>query len=255
MKSKKIAVIFASIMSCFFMLTSSVSALESVTEFPTDPITEASEAAITDTEPQSSVIDKTKPVTLNIVAEDTHYNKVSGVGYSLYYFSDDISNVPNADEIDISKLPKTDMPLTDEDGKSTVTLPKQGIYIVSCTTVPSNVAEVSKAFAISLPYTSDDGTQWLYELDASPKLAFAPPTQPPTEPLTQPPTQPGSTVTTGTGSGMNTTGTGNGIATSGVKSTVNTGNVVVCICIPVAILFLSVRIVLLVKTKKFQTTN
>ncbi|MGN0498647.1 MAG: pilin N-terminal domain-containing protein [Acutalibacteraceae bacterium] len=253
MKSKKLAVVFAILMSCFLMLSTSTSALETVTELPTDPITEATEAATTDTEPHISVsvLDKTKPVTLNIVAEDAQYNKISGVGYSLYYFSDDLAAVPNADEIDISKLTKTDMPLTDADGKSTVTLPKQGVYVVSCTTVPSNVAEVSKNFAIALPYTSDDGTQWLYTLDASPKLTLAQPTQPPTEP----PTQPGTTDTTGTGSGMNTTGNGNGIATSGVKSTVNTGNVAACICLPIAILFLSVGIVFLIKTKKFQTTN
>lgn len=243
MKGKKIAVIFASLMCCFLMLSTSVSALETATELPTDPTTEATEAA------------KTKPVTFSIVAEDAQYNKISGVGYSLYYFSGDLAAVPNVLEIDITKLPKTDMPLTDADGKSTVTLPKQGVYIVSCTTVPSAVAEVSKDFVITLPYTSDDGTQWLYELDASPKLTLAPPTQPPTEPQTQPPTQPGSTVTTGTGSGMNTDGNGNGLETNGVKSTVNTGNVAACVCLPISILFLSVGIVCLVKAKKFQTTN
>ena len=255
MKSKKLAVIFASIMSCFLMLSTSTSALETVTELPTDPITEATEAAITDTEPQISVLDKTKAVTINIIAEDAQYNKISGVGYSLYYYSDDLSAVPNMSVIDKAKLPKTDMPLTDSDGKSTVTLPRQGVYIVSCTTVPSNVADVSKDFAITLPYTSDNGTQWLYELDASPKLTLAPPTEPTTQPQTQPPTQPGSTVTTGTGSGMNTDGNGNGLETNGVKSTVNTGNVAACVCLPISILFLSVGIVCLVKAKKFQTTN
>lgn len=253
MKGKKIAVIFASLMCCFLMLSTSVSAFETVTELPTDPITEATEAATTDTEPQISVLDKTKPVTLSIVAEDAQYNKISGVGYSLYYFSGDLTAVPNVLEIDITKLPKTDMPLTDADGKSTVTLPKQGVYIVSCTTVPSAVAEVSKDFVVALPYTSENGAEWLYELDASPKLTLAPPTEPTTQPQTQPPTQPGSTVTTGTGSGMNTNGNGNGLETNGVKSTVNTGYVAACIFIPVSIIFISVGIVFLVKSKKCNT--
>lgn len=257
MKGKKIAVIFASLMCCFLMFSTSVSALEVETELPTDPITEATEAATTESKSQISesreyLLDKTKPVTITIVAEDAQYNKISGVGFSLYYVSNDLSADINIDDIDKAQLAVVAMPLTDSDGKSTITL-VQGIYLVSCTTIPSNVAAVSKDFLVALPYTSDDGTQWLYELDASPKLTLAPPTQPPTEPQTQPPTQPGSTVTTGTGSGMNTTGNGNGIDTNGKKATVQTGNVAACIFIPVAIIFISVGIVFLVKTRKCNT--
>ncbi|MGN1112607.1 MAG: hypothetical protein ACI4RP_05330 [Acutalibacteraceae bacterium] len=252
------------------MLTS-VSALEGATELPTDPateliteaVTEATEAeavtekptqtittvTATDTEPQISILDKTKPVTLNIASATAEYKRISGVGYSLYFVSDDIYYTPDISKLDKSKLEKTDMPLTDEQGKSTITLPKQGVYIVSCTTVPSNVADTYKDFVITLPYTSDDGTQWKYELDASPKLTLVTPTEPQTEPQTHP----GTTDTTGTGSGMTTTGNGNGIDTNGKKATVQTGNVAACILIPVAVIFISVGIVFLVKTKKCNT--
>ncbi len=125
-------------------------------------------------------IDKTRSVTLNMSATDAEYTPIAGVEYTIYLVSTELDVVPKIEDVDVSKLGEgISLPPTDEEGKSSVTLSpeQQGIYLVRCTAIPETVAEPAGDFLITLPY-SYDGSQWQYELDASPKVVLLPPTEP-----------------------------------------------------------------------------
>lgn len=190
-------------------------------------------------------IDKTKEVTLTIHTKATDESPISEVGYTIYLVSTDVNDIPNISDLDKDKLKGVELPKTEKDGKSSITLKaeQQGIYLVSCTRIPSTVSKAQDDFLVSLPFTLD-GEKWEYTVEVSPKLVLA-----------EQPTQSGSIQTTGIGSGITTNGNGNGLETNGVKATINTGGVAACICIPIGIIFLSVGIVFVVKSKKFSEKN
>lgn len=185
-------------------------------------------------------LDTTREVTLTIHTKTTDGTPISEVGYTIYLVSTDVNDIPNISDVDKEALKGIELPKTGTDGKATITLSaeQQGIYLVSCTSLPSTVSKAQDDFLISLPFTLD-GEKWEYTVEASPKVVIA-----------EQPTQSGSILTTGTGSGITTNGNGNGLETSGVKATINTGEVITCICISISILFISVGIVFVVKTKK-----
>lgn len=212
---RKLNKIFAVLVAACLTVTAAFSA--SAEEAPTT-VTEAATVAATEAESQggSPIIDKAHEVTFTITAQTAEYAPISGVGYTLYYYSADLSVVPNVNEVDKESLEKIEMPLTDENGIASVTLSanKQGVYIVSCTVVPETVKTASDDFVITLPYT-ENGEVWTYDLNASPKLLLAEVTEPETETTTQvdetTPTQasstPGSSTTANTaGKGAAATG-------------------------------------------------
>lgn len=79
-----------------------------------------------------------------------------------------------------------------------------GIYLILETRAPSNVTSRSANFFVSIPMTSEDGEDWIYDIEAYPKNAVTtttttPPTRTPTpSPTPTRVTQPPTTTTTTT---------------------------------------------------------
>lgn len=189
-------------------------------------ITDKAEAA---TDVSSAEIDKSREITFTVKAQNSEYKPIKGVGFALYYVSEELDSTYEVKDVDKSRCEKTEMPLTDTEGVASVTFPgrKQGVYLVSCENLPNTVKTASDDFIIILPYTMG-GETWAYTLEASPKL------------MLKEATQPASAVTSGGG---------NGLGTSGSKAAINTGDVYSSVCLLVALAFLSVGIVFLMKSK------
>ena len=212
--------------------------VELVTDVEAETETQSATESVT---VKSPIIDKTHEVTFTVMAQDSEYNPIEGVGFVLYYVSADLNSAYDVKDVDKSKCEKTEMPLTDTSGAASVTFSgeKQGVYLVSCETIPSTVKTASDDFIITLPYTMD-GETWSYTLEAAPKLVLAEATQP------------ASAVTSGDGNKLDTSGSGNGLGTSGSKATVNTGDVFSSLCLLVALIFLSAGVVFLAKSKRLK---
>lgn len=179
---------------------------------------------------QPYIVDKTHKVTLNITAENADYQTISNVGYSLYFLSDDLNVIPSsANDVDKSKLPRIDMPLTDDKGKTSITTDKQGVYLVSCTQIPQGVTS-GEDFIITLPY-SEEGKTWQYELDATPKLVIT--------------TQPDSIEATGSGDKIDSNGSG---------EVVNTGDDAMAFIVPIifGVSFIMIGIISFLKEKELK---
>lgn len=187
-------------------------------------------------------IDPNRNVQLSLTAADAEYNPVSGVGYTLYFYGSDLADVPDIADVNLTDLEKTEMDLTDENGKASITIPaeKQGVYIISCTTIPDSVSDKSEDFVVTLPYTSDNGETWEYEINATLKLTL------------NPATEPASITTTGNGNGMDTNGAGNNLGTSGSKATMNTGDIPIFICAAIFLISFSVGLFFLLKGKRMS---
>lgn len=188
------------------------------------------------------LIDSNRDVQLSLTAADAEYNPVSGVGYTLFFYGSDLTDIPDIADVNTNSLVKTNMPLTDENGKTSITIPAemQGVYVLSCTTVPDTVADKSEDFVVTLPYTSDNGASWEYEINATLKLSL------------NPATEPASITTTGNGNGMDTNGAGNNLGTSGSKATMNTGDIPIFICAAIFLISFSVGLFFLLKGKKMS---
>lgn len=185
---------------------------------------------------ENSLPDKSKDVTLTITSMTADKKLVSGVEYSIYCVSDDLNNIPEVSEVNKEKCEKITLPLTDISGKTTITLKgeQQGVYLVSCTDKPKNVSKVEDDFIITLPWTLD-GSEWKYEIEATPKVIL----EEETEPTTAPPSTP------------KTNGDMNASAGSGTKGTAITGDSAVMIIIPVAgACILSLAVVVIAATRK-----
>lgn len=186
------------------------------------------------------LVDTTRDVEFSVTAADAEYNPIAGVGYTLYFYGADLSDIPNIADVDLNELEKTELDLTDENGKASITIPaeKQGVYIISCTTIPDSVSDKSEDFVVTLPYTNDNGETWEYEIDATLKLSLTPATEP------------ASITTTGNGNGLDTNGAGNNLGTSGVKATMNTGDIPIYICVAIAVISFSVGLFFVFKSKR-----
>lgn len=188
------------------------------------------------------LVDTSRDVEFSVTAADAEYNPIAGVGYTLYFYGSDLADIPDIADVNTNSLIKTNMPLTDENGKTSITIPAemQGVYVLSCTTVPDTVADKSEDFVVTLPYTSDNGETWEYEIDAALKLTLTPATEP-------------ATITTpGNGNGLETDGSGNNLNTSGVKATMNTGDIPIFICAAIAVISFSVGLFFVIKGKKLS---
>lgn len=130
--------------------------------------------------------DKTRGVTLTLNALDADGEKIEGVGFTLYLVSEDLTDIPKIEDIQVNSLESVAEVTTDSNGKASVTLKpeQQGVYLVRNTKIPDTVTSAAGDFLMTLPYTVD-GKEWKYEAEASPKFALkAEETVPPTSPKT-----------------------------------------------------------------------
>lgn len=170
---------FIMALACAVTAAVSVSAVETDGESVTEPISTTETLTQTATDPTSPAdegltdsYDSERAVTLTMTACTSDYTPISGVGYTIHLVSDDLNVIPKLEEVDTESLGEgIEIPLTDENGKASITLtPEQhGIYLVRNTTIPDTVETGANDFLISLPYTMD-GVQWDYTAEATPKM-------------------------------------------------------------------------------------
>ena len=113
---------------------------------------------------------------IGLTAADAHKSE-SGVNY---FTSDSLNNklaaalaanattVKNALEVAV-KNGGVAMNETDATGHTSASNMEQGLYLVVETRVPENVTSTCNPFLISLPMTTVDGSEWLYDLVIYPK--------------------------------------------------------------------------------------
>ena len=113
---------------------------------------------------------------IGLTASDAHKNE-NGVNY---YTSDALNNklaaalaanataVKNALEVAV-KNGGVAMTEADTTGHTSASNMEQGLYLVVETRVPENVTSTCNPFLISLPMTTVDGSEWLYDLVIYPK--------------------------------------------------------------------------------------
>ena len=114
--------------------------------------------------------------TIGLAAADAH--KTEG---GINYFTSDAlnnklaaalaanaTNVKNALEIAV-KNGGVAMTETDTTGHTSASNMEQGLYLVVETRVPENVTSTCNPFLISLPMTTIDGSEWIYDLTVYPK--------------------------------------------------------------------------------------
>ena len=85
------------------------------------------------------------------------------------------TNVKNALEVAV-KNGGVAMTETDTTGHTSASDMEQGLYLVVETRVPENVTSTCNPFLISLPMTTVDGSEWLYDLTVYPKNQTGNPT-------------------------------------------------------------------------------
>ena len=121
--------------------------------------------------------------TIGLTVADAHKTE-GGVNY---YTSDSLNNklaaalaanatnVKNALETAV-KNGGVAMTETDATGHTSASNMEQGLYLVVETRVPENVTSTCNPFLISLPMTTVDGSEWLYDLTVYPKNQTGNPT-------------------------------------------------------------------------------
>ena len=120
---------------------------------------------------------------IGLTAADAHKTE-NGVNY---YTSDSLNNklaaalaanataVKNALEVAV-KNGGVAMTETDATGHTSASDMEQGLYLVVETRVPENVTSTCNPFFVSLPMTTIDGSEWLYDLTVYPKNQTGNPT-------------------------------------------------------------------------------
>ena len=99
---------------------------------------------------------------VNYFTSDTLNNKLAAA------LAANATNVKNALEIAV-KNGGVAMTETDTTGHTSASNMEQGLYLVVETRVPENVTSTCNPFLISLPMTTIDGSEWLYDLTVYPK--------------------------------------------------------------------------------------
>lgn len=101
--------------------------------------------------------------------------------YSIYFTSDVLNNALRAKLDSNSSVVKSDlekyitdfggmeMPETNANGFSSASDLDLGLYLFVETSVPENVSVTTAPFLLSLPMTSVDGSEWLYDISVYPK--------------------------------------------------------------------------------------
>lgn len=70
----------------------------------------------------------------------------------------------------------TAMAETDENGETSATNLNVGLYLIVETKVPENVTDTTNPWFVEIPFTSDDGENWLYDVECYPKNQTGNPT-------------------------------------------------------------------------------
>ena len=99
---------------------------------------------------------------VNYFTSDTLNNKLAAA------LAANATNVKNALEIAV-KNGGVAMTETDTTGHTSASNMEQGLYLVVETRVPENVTSTCNPFLISLPMTTIDGSEWIYDLTVYPK--------------------------------------------------------------------------------------
>ena len=99
---------------------------------------------------------------INCFTSDTLNNKLAAA------LAANATNVKNALETAV-KNGGVAMTETDATGHTSASNMEQGLYLVVETRVPENVTSTCNPFLISLPMTTVDGSEWLYDLTVYPK--------------------------------------------------------------------------------------
>ena len=99
---------------------------------------------------------------VNYFTSDTLNNKLAAA------LAANATNVKNALETAV-KNGGVAMTETDTTGHTSASNMEQGLYLVVETRVPENVTSTCNPFLISLPMTTVDGSEWLYDLTVYPK--------------------------------------------------------------------------------------
>ena len=106
---------------------------------------------------------------VNYFTSDTLNNKLAAA------LAANATNVKNALETAV-KNGGVAMNETDATGHTSASNMEQGLYLVVETRVPENVTSTCNPFLISLPMTTVDGSEWLYDLTVYPKNQTGNPT-------------------------------------------------------------------------------
>ena len=122
----------------------------------------------------NTVIDTTRKASLTITkyehSNGSDENKsLAGVEFTIYLVDDSISDVEEATEYiqnnDVTSYKK----VTPENGTIKFSDLQVGRYLVVETDAPKNVVSKIESFLVDLPRTSDDGTNWNYDVTVYPK--------------------------------------------------------------------------------------
>ena len=106
---------------------------------------------------------------VNYFTSDTLNNKLAAA------LAANATNVKNALEV-AAKNGGVTMTETDATGHTSAANMEQGLYLVVETRVPENVTSTCNPFFVSLPMTTIDGSEWLYDLTVYPKNQTGNPT-------------------------------------------------------------------------------
>lgn len=106
---------------------------------------------------------------VNNFTSDTLNNKLAAA------LAANATNVKNALEV-AAKNGGVTMTETDATGHTSAAKMEQGLYLVVETRVPENVTSTCNPFFVSLPMTTIDGSEWLYDLTVYPKNQTGNPT-------------------------------------------------------------------------------
>ena len=106
---------------------------------------------------------------VNNFTSDTLNNKLAAA------LAANATNVKNALEV-AAKNGGVTMTETDATGHTSAAKMEQGLYLVVETRVPENVISTCNPFFVSLPMTTIDGSEWLYDLTVYPKNQTGNPT-------------------------------------------------------------------------------
>ena len=106
---------------------------------------------------------------INYFTSDTLNNKLSAA------LAGNATNVKNALETAV-KNGGVAMTETDAAGHTSASNMEQGLYLVVETRVPENVTSTCNPFFVSLPMTTVDGSEWIYDLTVYPKNQTGNPT-------------------------------------------------------------------------------
>lgn len=135
-------------------------------------------ATVTNTLFAAPTIDTSAKGSLTIIAKavlNGDANDVSllqGVEYTLYSVAETVDTVTAA-ETAIAGTTAVGTQTTDENGEVTFSNLTLGRYYAKVTGIPAGASEIPESFLVDVPMTNDAGTDWVYDITATPKVQTA----------------------------------------------------------------------------------